>query len=241
MSIGTNYRRGLVITTIKYDPLITAISRAVSAVVVVVIAAGNEGPVEYTINYLCLAQGVICVGAADTSRGNLSQAPRWQFSRRGVLFHSIYRFQMYQLLVFRIISSVPVNSSAAFCRTSMATPHISGVAALLKQVYPNWSPIDVKASIVMTASPVPISDIYENPNLLEQGSGMVRALEALTNPLRLSFPGGALQGFTQVLVMPPGSSGRVSLMVSSLANYSLGLVLIQRILLAIWDQVLLGK
>jgi len=54
---------------------------------------------------------------------------------------------------------------------------------------------------------------------------MVRALEALTNPLRLSFPGGALQGFTQVLVVPPGSNGRVSLMVSSLANYSLSVSL----------------
>jgi len=224
MSLGTVYPPWFSYYYYKYDPLITAISRAVSAGVVVVIAAGNVGPGGYTINYLCLAQGVICVGAADTTGGNLLSSSVAVFSSRGPIPFDISLPDVSAPGV-RIISSVPVNSSAAFSGTSMATPHVSGVAALLKQVYPKWSPIDVKASIVMTASPVPISDIYENPNPLEQGGGMVRARDALTNPLRLSFPEGALQGFTQVLVVPPGSGGRVSLMVSSLANYSLGVSL----------------
>lgn len=224
MSLGTVYPPWFSYYYYKYDPLITAISRAVSAGAVVVIAAGNDGPGGYTINYLCLGQGVICVGAADTTRGNLSSSSVAIFSSRGPIPFDISLPDVSAPGV-RIISSVPVNSSAAFSGTSMATPHVSGVAALLKQVYPNWSPIDVKAAIVETASPVPISDIYENPNPLEQGGGMVRALDAMTNPLRLSFPGGALQGFTQVFVVPPGSSVRASLMVSSLANYSLGVSL----------------
>lgn len=224
MSLGTVYPPWFSYYYYKYDPLITAISRAVSAGVVVVIAAGNDGPGGYTINYLCYAQGVICVGAADTTRGNLSSSSVALFSSRGPLAFDISLPDVSAPGV-RIISSVPVNSSAAFSGTSMATPHVSGVVALLKQVYPNWSPIDVKASIVETASPVPISDIYENPNPLEQGGGMVRALDALTNPLRLFFPTGALQGLTQVFVVPPGSSGRASLVISSLANYSLGVSL----------------
>jgi subtilisin family serine protease len=62
-------------------------SRAVSAgggqAVVEVIAAGNEGSEGYIINYLCLAQDVICVGVADTSRGNLSSSSVAVFSSRG--------------------------------------------------------------------------------------------------------------------------------------------------------------
>lgn len=37
--------------------------------------------------------------------------------------------------------------------TSMASPAIAGVAALVKQAHPTWSPRDIKAAIVNTASP----------------------------------------------------------------------------------------
>lgn len=41
--------------------------------------------------------------------------------------------------------------------TSMASPHVAGAAAVLRQAWPGWSPADVKAALVITADSV-VSD-----------------------------------------------------------------------------------
>ncbi|KAK8947521.1 Subtilisin-like protease SDD1 [Platanthera guangdongensis] len=72
--------------------------------------------------------------------------------------------------------------------TSMATPHISGVVALLKSAHPKWSPAAIKSAIMTTADVVdnhgnPIMDEKMNPaDLFAMGAGHV-------NPEKASDPG----------------------------------------------------
>ncbi len=58
--------------------------------------------------------------------------------------------------------------------TSMASPHIAGVAALILQEHPEYSPFDVKASLMNTAD-----DLKEKYSVYEVGAGRVDAYNAV--------------------------------------------------------------
>ncbi|MGG2024487.1 S8 family serine peptidase [Gottfriedia sp. S16(2024)] len=58
--------------------------------------------------------------------------------------------------------------------TSMATPNVSGVAALLKQAHPDMTPADIKATLMNTADP--LNDKY---SVYEVGAGLVNPYKAV--------------------------------------------------------------
>ncbi len=79
--------------------------------------------------------------------------------------------------------------------TSMASPFITGVAALLKQYHPNWQWWQLKSAMMNTAK-IMYNPINEQPvPLIIQGSGLVNALaaattQAIADPPAFTFHGG---------------------------------------------------
>ncbi|PEJ57506.1 hypothetical protein CN692_12570 [Bacillus sp. AFS002410] len=66
------------------------------------------------------------------------------------------------------------NAYERLSGTSMATPNVSGVAALLKQAHPDMTPADIKASLMNTADP--LNDKY---SVYEVGAGLVNPYKAV--------------------------------------------------------------
>ncbi|MEC0241272.1 S8 family serine peptidase [Paenibacillus dokdonensis] len=63
-----------------------------------------------------------------------------------------------------------------FTGTSMATPHVAAVAALLKSEHPDWTPFDIKVAISNTAKQLDVTKY----DVFAQGSGRVQPLQAAT-------------------------------------------------------------
>ncbi|MDQ7878474.1 S8 family serine peptidase [Microbacterium sp. QXD-8] len=63
--------------------------------------------------------------------------------------------------------------------TSMSAPHVTGLAALLRDLHPEWSPMAIKSALMTTGSDVLDGESSNDPNLIfKQGAGHVQPTSA---------------------------------------------------------------
>src|SRR3989344_2155720 len=169
------------------DPTSTAVDNAFAAGSVVVVAAGNSGPAPETINSPGTARKAITVGATykqDYSDYNFSAFTMTSFSSAGPVVWDNGSIIKPDVVApgLDILSTWPGGRYASSSGTSMATPHVSGVAALLRQAHPDWTPAEIKMALRATAKFFPnatTGNFVEHYSLFDEGYGMIDAMRAL--------------------------------------------------------------
>ncbi|KUG08528.1 S8/S53 family peptidase [Solirubrum puertoriconensis] len=176
--------------------------------IVSLFAAGNEGPSSDTHNPYAVAPWVISVGAGDkfgkladfSSRGVKNEGgsfaldgQTWTYQNRPTLVAP--GVDIVSTRVIGPVASLGIQTDIEqldpahvpfythMSGTSMATPHVAGVVALMLEAKPSLSPMQVKQILEKTATNMP------NRESWEVGAGYVNAYAAVDHIFRGSVFG----------------------------------------------------
>lgn len=199
----------------KDDPWAQAAEKAVAAGLVVVVAGGNEGPGPRSISTPGIDPRVITVGSLDDKKTVETEDDKLaNNSSRGPT--SVDNLDKPDTLAFGVniyaplspkskldIPEIPhfANKYISFSGTSMATPMVTGLCALLLQANPNLTHDQIKSIILSTADQVPELDKYA------QGKGRIDPVEALDKALATSKSDGGKTEQVSKLQAPPRDAG----------------------------------
>lgn len=173
--------------TVDYYLIRNAVDRALAAGVIVVVAAGNSGPTNTLPSYPAAYESVIAVAATD---------------RNGVV--ASYSNQGSYLDIAApgsAITSTYKTGYASLSGTSMASPHIAGVVALMLES--GVSVATIKTKLQDTAD-----KISPHNDTNRYGAGLVNAYEALNCAVNAcnapSPPPTPVEVLTETKVINPG-------------------------------------
>jgi subtilisin family serine protease len=166
------------------DIVVKAIDGAAKAGVIPCIAAGNEGGNggKGSVGSPADAPLAITSAASTTGRGTVADVIAG-FSSVGPTPYSLQLKPDVTAPGVDVLSSLPKSSWAELSGTSMASPHVAGAAALLRQAHPTWTVAQIKSALMLTGDPV-----YTNQSRTVQvstlyaGGGRINLARA-TNPL----------------------------------------------------------
>lgn len=146
------------------DPVSEAVEVASNAGVIFCIATGNAGSFN-AISTPANAPSAISVGATTIDDEMAT------FSSKGPVDTTFAIKPEVVAPGVGIVSARRGGGTAAMSGTSMATPHIAGVAALLRAIHPDWPGAHIKAAIAGTAEAL-------GNEVMAEGAGRVDALRA---------------------------------------------------------------
>ncbi|MEV1049155.1 S8 family peptidase [Streptomyces sp. NPDC049916] len=176
----------------EVDPLEAAVDKlSADKGVLFAIAAGNEGDGAGTVGSPGSADAALTVGAVD-DKDELAD-----FSSRGPRVGDGAVKPDVTAPGVDTTAAIPPGSQiaqevgekpagyATISGTSMATPHVAGAAALLKQQHPDWKSSELKGALTASTKP----GAY---NPFQQGSGRIQVDRAITQsvvaePVSVSF------------------------------------------------------
>jgi hypothetical protein len=174
---------------------------AASKGVTIVTAAGNEGPLPWP-GIIAPSDGdsVIAVGAVDSNGVIIG------FSSRGPSYDGRIKPDV-MAMGLSVVSAAPYDS-LTYLRTSgtsLATPLVAGAVALLLQMHPHWTPMDVWTALTGEASNA------ATPNN-DYGWGIIDAYASALNGATGVMEGVVLQSSVhnervEVSLMMPGAPG----------------------------------
>ncbi|WP_207430253.1 S8 family serine peptidase [Sabulibacter ruber] len=197
------------------DPVNIASKKAYDLGIVSVFAAGNEGPGSDTHNPYAIAPWVISVGAGDkfgkladfSSRGVKGEGgtftlgdETWKYENRPTIVAP--GVDVVSTRAIAPVASLSAQMDAELLEpahlpfythmsgTSMATPHIAGVVALMLEANPTLTPAQVKDILQKTATNMPGHESWE------VGAGYVNAYAAIDHIYR-STAFGAYLNYTR--------------------------------------------
>ena len=188
LSLGSNYGTA-------NDSTALAAQNALNAGVIVVASAGNAGDVTFVTGTPSVVDGVISVAAVvddPVARGlfpgtNSDFETLATFSSRGPRRGDGLLKPDVAAPGFRITSAGEGtgNRALTISGTSMAAPHVAGATALLRQLYPTWSPEEIKALLMNSARPEIQTGFDANAGLespTRAGAGSIDLVNAVHTP-----------------------------------------------------------
>ncbi len=140
--------------------------------------SGHRATISTTSGDLTIDQDALDTVASFSSRGPNTEISTLlpMISAPGVQVYAAYSDEHYGHE-----TTGPAPADYAYLDgTSMASPHVAGAAALVRQVNPTWSADAIRSALMMTATPeLRVEGTLDDANWLDMGSGRIQVDKAV--------------------------------------------------------------
>nr|WP_246401013.1 S8 family serine peptidase [Jiangella mangrovi] len=208
------------------DPLSQAVNELTAETgALFVIAGGNYGPGDYSLTNPGSADTALTVGnvtktdelAASSGRGPRvgDHAIKPDITAPGT---NIVAARAAGTAMGTPVDDLYTSASG----TSMATPHVAGAAAIVRQQHPDWAPEQVKAALVSTAIPRDGLTVYQQGGgRLDVATAVAQGVFAGPAPLNfgyLPYPQTELEPIVRTATFSNATSAPVELQLTASAT-----------------------